>query len=153
SLIVCAMLCACIGKNIEVGPSSGATGSASTTTTGGTVMVPPRPTWLVADACAGAPSQPIVGIWKGYIESQQAPWDELLLDIRGVSASGPLCGTMTVGMGTPPAPPTDPNVGWPPGLKTSIAFAAPIMPGFAYDLIDGTLEDGRARFGLPQNQP
>jgi hypothetical protein len=96
-----------------------------------------------------------VGAWKGYTESRQAPWDAILLDIRGVTETGMLCGTMTIGAGGPPAPATDPNVGYPPGqnLLVSTFFTSPVVQGFAYTLLDGTMQDGRVRFTLRGNEP
>ncbi len=151
SILAGSMLCACVSKSIEVGPTGGAS------TTGGTdahFNVPPRPTWPSGDACAGANPQPMVGLWKGYIEAQPAPWDTILLDIQGVTETGTLCATMTLGKGTPPPPATNPDIGYPPGLIVNLtSFRPPIIEGFTYTLLDGTVQDGRARFGLPNNQP
>jgi hypothetical protein len=117
--------------------------------------VAPRPTWPAADTCGGEAAQPVVGAWHGYLEAQRAPWDHILLDIRGVDYFGKICGTITMGTQPPPPPATDPNVGYPPGMNLLIAtaFTSPIVEGVAYALLDGTLEDGRARFSIGTNQP
>jgi len=96
---------------------------------------------------------PITGIWNGYLEgvSAQPPWDSLRLVILGASEAGGVCGTMTIGTGTLPAPATDPDVGYPPGVTGYLD--PPLIPGFTFTLIKGTVVDGRVRFGISKREP
>jgi hypothetical protein len=61
---------------------------------------------------------------------------------------------MTLGKGTPPPPATNPDVGYPPDLKINlISFRPPIIEGFTYTLLDGTLQDGRPSLPTNVRQP
>src|ERR1051325_8071603 len=96
-------LVGCAGKNLDIGP----TGTGGPASMGGAPRemggaVVPLPTWPDPGACDVSGSTAVNGVWKGYIEMMPAPWDTLLLVIRGAFIEGTLCGTMTIGTGTPP---------------------------------------------------
>jgi hypothetical protein len=76
----------------------------------------------------------------------------MVLDIRGASEEAGVCGTLTVGSGIQPPPATDPDVGYPPGLRGG-GGAPPAPPGFSYTLLHGTVQDSRVRFDIGNNEP
>jgi hypothetical protein len=89
---------------------------------------------------------PVVGRWHGYVENQEAPWDELLLEINGANGSG-LCGTLKVGSAAPPAPATNPGAAYPPGAQ-SARQGWKLIPGYALTLENGTTDGTRVRFDV-----
>jgi len=161
---------ACTGTTIEVGPGSdganplsgmaGTPGAAGGGQGSGPLTQDPNPNGTCTDtdplpvfpsttACAGTNDLPVVGKWHGYIETQDAPWDELLLDIKAANSGG-LCGTLTIGSGTPPAPATDPEQAYPPG--TTPVAGLKITPGYALTLLDGKADGTRIRFRVAPSE-
>lgn len=163
-------LCACAGSAIDVGPGSAESGSGDSVSTAGTsgrnnslsrvltcTDINPLPTWDSADACAGSNHLPLVGVWHGYVEQQVSPWDDLRLEIRGASVSGGVCGTLTLGNGTVPAPATDPEQNYPDSSPFEISTgggpgrgpggSAP-TPGFPLTLSRGDTDGTRVRFSV-----
>ena len=114
----------------------------------------PLPVWPATSGCTSGANLPLVGTWHGYIESQGAPWDDLTLVLNGASVAGGLCGTLTVGAGTPPPPATDPSVGYPDPDATYLQEKpSRILPGFALTLLNGTTDGARVRFSVGQTEP
>jgi hypothetical protein len=107
------------------------------------------PQWVSPEtrACPSASKLAIVGTWNGYVENGYAPWDSIRLVITGASESGGVCGTMTVGKAAPPAPATDPNVGYPPGAPAR-NLSPPYVAGYPLTILNGTAQAGRVRFGV-----
>ncbi|MEO6601984.1 MAG: hypothetical protein ABIQ16_19045 [Polyangiaceae bacterium] len=114
----------------------------------------PLPSWPATSGCTSGADLPIVGTWHGYVENQVAPWDDLTLVVNGASVAGGLCGTLTIGTGTPPPPATDPNVGYPdPSETTWQEKSARILPGFVLSLLNGTTDGARVRFSVGRTEP
>jgi hypothetical protein len=117
-------------------------------------------TLLLATACTNTqdlgnqtnPLDAVLGQWDGYVEDYQFMSGSDAIRIVVTTPDGAsLTGTVVMGAGTPPAPPTDPNVGWPVGLNTGNPAAISMdqclpMEGFAYVIVDASLTDSRLRF-------
>jgi hypothetical protein len=91
--------------------------------------------------------------WTGYIESYQFPSGSDAVKIAFASdAAGNLIGTVTLGRGTPPPPPTNPNVGYPADLLGSpqdlTSARSYIAEGFSYSMRAGTIAGARLRFAV-----
>jgi hypothetical protein len=108
------------------------------------------PTWPGVDDCTANSDLPIVGTWHGYVESQGAPWDTLTLVIRGASVAGGVCGALTVGSGTPPAPATDPDHVY---SLAPTGYIPHVVPGYTFTLLGGTTDGTRVRFSLSESEP
>jgi hypothetical protein len=98
--------------------------------------------------------------WTGYEEQRmfRSGSDALALTFA-VDANGVVAGTMVFGMGTPPPPATDPNVGYPPDLLQSGLPAAPIgvvlgyvSEGYSYAFDGGSFDGHRLRFVIDLDQ-
>jgi hypothetical protein len=126
-LLAAALLTGCSGS-VDVGPGvGGSTGWAGAPSTGGAGTLGagqgasgatgaldfgatacanplPLPGWPSASECVADDTLPMVGIWNGYVELGRPPWDKLTLKVVGRDSAGRICGSLTVGNGTPPAP-------------------------------------------------
>jgi hypothetical protein len=96
---------------------------------------------------AAAMGSPLDGVWTGYLENGSFPsgadGSTMTLNLSG----GVVTGTMVFGSMTPPPPPTDPNVGYPPGA--SFSNGIPIVgEGFPYTIEMGTFDGSRLRVGV-----
>jgi hypothetical protein len=113
----------------------------------------PNPTFTVQPT--------LLGTWTGYFENFTFPStsDAIRLSLTQSSdGSGKV--SVVLGMGTPPAPPTDPAADWPPS-------AAPIKPdpssldkvlggyieGFAYDAYEVRWTEDRLQFVINNFEP
>jgi hypothetical protein len=112
----------------------------------------PLPTWPSTADCTSGENLPLVGSWHGYIENQQAPWDDLTLVISGASVSGGLCGTLKVGGGPAPAPATDPTVGYPDPNAFLQSDQERILPGYAFTLLHTSTDGARVRFSIASTE-
>lgn len=159
-----ALVWACAGKSIEIGPGAagagGRAGSSGTPATGGAPgnggsnPGRPLPSWPDPSACVAASNLPLTGLWNGYQENAPTtdPFNHIRLDIHGASEAGGLCGTMTIGTGSPPPPATNADIGYPPGLQGG-GGGPPFIEGFPFTLIDGTVDSDRVRFNVAYNEP
>jgi hypothetical protein len=170
SLLIMAALslvAGCAGKKLDVGGNAGGSGGAgpATAATGGggpggsSTGVGGTGTgggtsggWPSEDACQAGEQLPIVGTWQGYVENFMfySGSDATKLVISHANLSS-VCGKVTFGMGTPPPPPTDPNVGYPPGYDAG----APLgfvdrdvrrFEGFPMSVLGGRWSDPRLQF-------
>ena len=128
TIVLLALMLGCSGKESGDGSTGGDTGPADTNGTSDT------------------PSDGLSGTYKGYIESFKFPdgSDTVVMNLAFASG-GTLSGTVVFGDATPLAPPTDPNVGYPPSY-----VAEPGMPpsggpieGFAYTVLSGAVAGPR----------
>ena len=127
---------------------AGTTGTAGTTgaagSTGGSIDAGTGPEVGVL-----GPSQS----WTGYIENYKFRSGSDAVKITFASdAAGNLVGTVTLGSGTPPPPATDPNVGYPADLLSSVPDVTSarnyLAEGFGYSMRSGTVTGARLRFGV-----
>jgi hypothetical protein len=118
-------------------------------------------TTMPVDAATGPEVGPLgpSQTWTGYVENFMFPSgsDTLAVSVAA-DAQGNTVGTITLGHGTPPAPATDPNIGYPPslemsslglGLATAINFYA---EGYPYTFDQGTQTSQRLKFTAKLNQ-
>jgi hypothetical protein len=86
----------------------------------------------------GRPSA-LSGVYSGYIESFMFPdgSDEVKMTLS-FNADGTVTGTVFFGNGPALAPPTDPNVGYPPGVQGGLGPATYSPTDFAYTILNGT---------------
>ena len=101
----------------------------------------------------GGASGTSVQSWTGYIENYMFPsGSDAIKFAFSTDAAGTVTGTVTLGMGTPPPPATDPNVGYPTGLAIydPLDFSRSYWAeGYAYPMRSGgTLQSGRMRFSI-----
>ena len=89
-----------------------------------------------------------VGEWDGYIENYQLPSGsdrvKIVLALEGTD----LTGTVVFGTGDPPAPPTDPDVGY-----LSAATEDPCVEAFGYSVLGAQLTSERLQFKLSSSEP
>jgi hypothetical protein len=91
----------------------------------------------------------ISGTWTGYVESytfsDQSDAVTLNLSVAGSTVTG----QATFGMSAAPPAPTDPSVGYPPGLSLDPGGAGALSgpyPGFAFTIQNGTFSGDRLQF-------
>jgi hypothetical protein len=96
--------------------------------------------------------------WTGYVENFMFPSgsDALVLTFAADS-QGNAVGTIVLGHGTPPAPATDPNVGYPPGLGMNQFLGVPgpgdfYLEGYSYPFDQGVLTTQRLHFTANLNE-
>jgi hypothetical protein len=109
------------------------------------------------DEATSALSAQAVGQWTGYIENYTglaSGADTLTLSFR-VADDGTLQGSAKLGDATPPAPPTDPKVPWPPGITYDNAGLLSNGPweGFAYTAHALKWEARRLKFDVYFAEP
>jgi hypothetical protein len=96
-----------------------------------------------ADGAAG-------GVWNGTLENAQlSNGSNRLTMTLSVGPDGVANGTLLLGDGALLAPPSDPNVGFPPGTQFP-TFPSPLgfFEGFPYTMLDGHLSGSKLTFGL-----
>ena len=107
---------------------------------------PPPP----QDGDAG-PGGPITS-WTGYIENYNfRSGSDAVRVSYAPDATGKIVGTVTLGNGTPPPPPTDPNVGYPSDFVGPYGAWSPtsyVAEGYAYTMRDIAFNGRRMQFGV-----
>jgi hypothetical protein len=117
----------------------------------------------LCDEATSALSAAAVGQWSGYLENYTAlksGADSLALAFT-MNPDGTLAGTAKFGAAAPPAPATDPDVTWPPGLFAGLRsdqilttdVAAGPVEGFTYTAQDIRWEARRLRFAIYLSEP
>jgi hypothetical protein len=92
--------------------------------------------------------------WTGYIENKTFPSGSDVLKITFASdPAGLVVGRVTLGMGTPPPPATDPEAAYPPGVDPrDDTRAGYLAEGFPFSMNGGTLVGNRLRFTMAQTE-
>jgi len=92
--------------------------------------------------------------WTGYAENFmfRSGSDAIRFSFL-TDANGQISGFVSFGNGTPPPPPTDPNVGYPADLLTTsfdlnVAPRTYLAEGYAYEMRAATLMGARLRFAV-----
>ncbi len=145
-------------------------GDIVTSDGGGKLDVAPRSGWVDArmlpsvDASAPGASADaqdpnlasLVGSWTGYIENYQfvSGSDTIKLTFEA-DAFGTMFGHVVFGVGTPPPPATDPNIGYPAGLLPGDPrwLQLPWLEGFPFTVFGANLAGERLRFSIKGNEP
>jgi hypothetical protein len=124
--IVLAFLLGCSGGKVSPGGNDADAGQ-------------PADAQAESDASAtDAPANPLSGTYKGYIESFKFPdgSDTVVMTLTFAS-DGTVTGTVFFGDGPPLAPPTDPNVGYPPSAGGPMGPGGATIEGFDFTVIGG----------------
>ena len=102
------------------------------------------------DAATAALSNSVEGQWQGYFENFTLSTDDSLAISIVVADDGTMSGHVTIGQALPPAPPSDPDAVWPPGLIIDGLrdTLPPYIPGFAYLARNIRWEAQRLRFEI-----
>ena len=80
----------------------------------------------------GGEASPLIGKWTGYVENYTLPSGSDVLTFEfATAADGKVSGTVTFGTKAAPPPPTNPDVGYPPGSGSNPLKTASIE-GFPY---------------------
>ena len=86
--------------------------------------------------------------WTGYIENYQFPsGSDVVTFTFAADSAGEVVGSVVLGNGTPPAPATDPNVGYPSNLP-STGYDGSWTEGFSYSMVNGLSTPTRLRFTI-----
>jgi hypothetical protein len=144
--------------------SMGAAGAASTgaagTTSSGAAGTGPGlagAAGTAASGAAGSMADPgTLGTpqaWQGYIENHMFPsGSDMILLKFATDARGVVAGSVVFGVGTPPPPATDPNVGYPSNLLADANTDGPglaigyVAEGYSYAFDGGSFDGHRLRF-------
>jgi hypothetical protein len=106
---------------------------------------------LVMAGCGpgGPDSTEIEGRWTGELVSGYLPSgsSRVVVDVELARVGEPVMATVVFGEGEAPAPPTDPDVGWPAGIDPQGA-GVPVADGFVYPSLDGTRTGDRIRVDI-----
>lgn len=90
------------------------------------------------------------GVWNGTLENAQlSNGSNRMTMTLSVGTDGVATGTMLLGDGALLSPPSDPNVGYPPGAPgASDTIQLGFFEGFRYTMLDGHLNRSKLTFGL-----
>lgn len=123
----------CGGHTLDIGSTDGGPGSSN----------------LREDAGANSLAGPM---WNGTLENAQlSNGSNRLTMTLSVASNGVATGTLLLGDGALLPPPTDPDVGYPPGAQ----FPFPggplgLFEGFAYTMLDGNLSGSELTFRVAE---
>jgi hypothetical protein len=155
--IVAAVLAGCGGSTAS-SPDQGAAGSGGSGSMGSggnqAMAGGGNATPDASDGPGDAPSMGLVGTWKGYVENFKFKddTDAVLLVITSEAGAGHI----TFGNSPAPPPATDPNVGYPPDVKSAGPGGMPPFTGpyagFAFTLVDPTYANDRLQFTIAVNE-
>ena len=104
--------------------------------------------FLLVAGCVGTepPDGTVVieGRWTGALETGYLPSgsSRVVVDVEHAAIGEPVVASVIFGEGGPPAPPTDPETGWPVGIDPQLD-ATPVADGFVYPSVDGTRTGSR----------
>ncbi len=132
-------LAACGNTTAQSGASGGDGGSAGAGTRGGS-------------GChdSGVVNQDFVGVWKGYVEGHAFDDGKNTVTLSVDSVTGGVSGHIQFGARALLPPPTDPDVGYPPGIQwLQLGALSGLVSGFAYTLEASTFDGERLQFQAP----
>lgn len=86
----------------------------------------------------------IEGRWTGTLETGYLPSgsSRIVVDVEHAQIGEPVVASVIFGEDGPPAPPTDPDLGWPAGIDPQLD-ATPVADGFVYPSLEGTRTGSR----------
>jgi hypothetical protein len=92
-----------------------------------------------------------LGTYLGYFENYMFPSgsDAVLMKLALGSDGITVTGIVVLGSGTPPPPPTQPDVGYP----TPTTGGTSLIEGYAHTVLSGNLMAGRLRLGIDTDEP
>jgi hypothetical protein len=93
-------------------------------------------------------ASPLTGKWTGYVENYTLPSGSDVLTFEfATAADGKVSGTVTFGTKAAPPPPTNPDVGYPPGSGSNPLKTASIE-GFPYTAQQISFDGSRLQLGI-----
>jgi hypothetical protein len=94
-----------------------------------------------------------LGRFVGYFENYTLPSgsDAVFVNLAEGADGKTVVGVAVLGSGTPPPPPTQPDVGYPPGFSPQTGSG--IIEGYAYTVLQGQLAGSRLTFGVDEEEP
>ena len=140
---VACVVAACGGHTVNLG-QSGDGGAPSGDDAGGG-----------SGSSSGSGSNPLSGTYRGYIESFKFPdGSDTIVMTLAFAADGTVTGTVSLGAAALLAPPTDPDVGYPPGYRETSPPDSSVstLEGFAFTVLGGTFAAPRLTLGLDPNE-
>jgi hypothetical protein len=130
SICVAVALSACGGHTLDVGSAEGGPSTA-------------------ADPEQDGATGPTGPVWSGVLENAQfSNGSNRLKMTLSVASDGTATGTMLLGDGALLQPPTDPNVGYPPGVMFPTAGPLGFFEGFPYTMLGGKRSGSTLTFRL-----
>ena len=108
--------------------------------------------WRELSTCDPKASAPIDGTWIGQIVGWDADPGKVVVEFSGMDGND-LCGTVTIGVGEPPPPATDPTAPYPPGTvylpgTGHPPASSPYEGGFPYTIQGGAMTGDRLSFQI-----
>jgi hypothetical protein len=150
-ILVCgATACAVLACNPQIDLGNTADGGA------GSNACPPDPTPGASEAGAWDSGDlgSVVGTWTGYTEAHAFPsGSDAIVMVFASASDGSVTGTVTYGQGTPPPPPTDPNVGYLVGTGNPPERAPRLIEGFAYTAVQPSFDGNRLQVRTVTAEP
>lgn len=132
------------GNNGPVAGSSGAAGSAGTSSIGIPTMA--LPSWPEGSGCSSSGTEPWLGVWEGTVEDQLFnPIHAVRIELTGQGIAG-LCGNVT--WGTPTGVELNPETM--PGYNQSIIDQP--VDGQTYSITSGAFRDSELRVAFTPAQ-
>ncbi len=155
---------ACDGRVLNVGGDGGGVGPADASSDGvaqADATLPDDATVLADGAVVVPPGGMRLGDFTGYFEDYMFPSgsDAVTMNLVVAADGATVTGVVVFGMGSPPAPPTDPSVGYPPGYQESSSSSGSgtgpqsVFEGYVYTGLGGTLGAGRLKLGVDNAEP
>ena len=137
--VVVVALCACNGQTLHLGSNDAGDYDAACPAASASPPFPEAGPWD-----SGSSLGPLVGTWQGYAEAFtfHSGSDTIVL-VFAKAADGSIQGTVTYGQGTPPPPPTDPNVGYPPGTDWGQNDTTWLIEGFPFAVTHPAFDGSR----------
>jgi len=137
-VLSCAAIAGCGGHSLDIGSNDG--GGVADTESPPLLPIGPSP-----DA-----SSVTEQVWIGHLVNHQLPdGSDALTMTLDFAPGGQVTGSLLFGDGTLLQPPTDPNVGYPPGNTG----AATLVEGFPYTILNGILNGSRFTFHVSEYEP
>jgi hypothetical protein len=130
----CIAIAGCGGHSLDIGSNDGGVTTDSEVST-----LPLGPS---LDA-GGVTRQ----VWVGHLENHQFPdGSDTLTMTLDFAPGGQVTGSLLLGNGAILQPPTDPNVGYPPGNTGAVT----LVEGFPYTILDGSLNGSQLSFDFSE---
>ena len=131
----CGALAGCAGHSLDIGSNDA--GSTGATDSAPSLILGPAP-----DA-SGVTKQ----VWLGHLVDQHfSDGSDALTMTIDFAPGGQVTGSLLLGDGALLRPPTDPNVGYPPGNQGVVT----LVEGFPYTILDGRLNGSHLTFDVSE---
>jgi hypothetical protein len=124
-VLSCVALAGCAGHALDIGSNDGGTATGDE----------PSPSTPDQKSDASFATAATSEVWSGHLQNHQfSDGSDALTMTLDFAADGTVTGSLLLGSGSTLQPPTDPNVGYPPGTSGQVGA----VEGFPYTILDGT---------------